>query len=63
MYLYKYNMKNILFLRMQIGEKISNIGDYSKPQEPRPRNKGCKLYREKIENCVKNIINISENLD
>jgi hypothetical protein len=63
MYLYKYNMKNILFLRMQIGEKISNIGDYSKPQGPRPRNKGCKLYREKIENCVKNIINISENLD
>lgn len=60
MFLYKYNTSVIHFLRMQIGEKISNIEDYNKQLELKLKNKDFKLYRERIENCDKSIINISE---
>jgi hypothetical protein len=60
MFLYKYNTSVIHFLRMQIGEKIYNIEDYNKQLELKLKNKDFKLYRERIENCGKSIINISE---
>lgn len=59
-FLYKYNMNVFHFLQMQIGEKISNIEDYNKQLELKLKNKDFKLYRERIENCDKSIINISE---
>lgn len=60
MFLYKYNTSVIHFLRMQIGEKIYNIEDYNKQLELKLKNKDFKLYKERIENCGKSIINISE---